>query len=167
MKHQALCKAIRELAPPKSSPQLQVPTLGLVLNCEYSELRIEGVLISCPPRALRILAALLNRPSQILSRNELIKQAWDGIHVGESSLHESISLLRRSIAAIDPTRSVLETIRGRGYQWNAPVIHDSYDGPSSASPTRNKADAASPSGSLTEIEYGRRIGWDCDGKDFC
>ena len=100
-----------------------------MLEVDGPELRIHDTVIECPPRALRLLASLLEEPGNVVTKNELLARAWDGIHVSETSLHEAVSLLRRALSTVDPTRSVLATVRGRGYRWRAPVVHPDCDSP--------------------------------------
>ena len=101
--------------------ELRVPSLRLVLDDDADEVRIDGEVVECPPRARRLLAHLLRHPQRVVSKQELLEQAWEGVHVCESSLHEAVSLLRRSLSPVDPTRRALATVRGRGYRWRAPV----------------------------------------------
>ena len=46
-------------------------------------------------RAFDILTALLDRPGELVTKNELISRVWPHIYVEEGSLKVQVSLLRR------------------------------------------------------------------------
>ena len=64
---------------------------------------------------LRLLRFLMEKPSRIFSRDEILKGVWPrGINVGARTVDVHIAALRRALSAAsvpDPVR----TVRGRGY----------------------------------------------------
>ncbi len=72
-------------------------------------------------RALAILAVLVERPGELVSRAEIIAAVWPGMAVEDSNLDVQIAALRRVLDAERTGGSCIQTIRGRGYRFTAPV----------------------------------------------
>jgi len=72
-------------------------------------------------RAFDILIALVERPGELVSKEELLALVWPGIHVVEGNLKFQVSALRRSLGDEREGRRYLETCPGRGYRFVAPV----------------------------------------------
>ena len=72
-------------------------------------------------RALDILRVLLERPGELVSRAEIISAVWSATAVEESNLDVQIAALRRVLHAGRTGGSYIQTIRGRGYRFTAPV----------------------------------------------
>jgi predicted ATPase/DNA-binding winged helix-turn-helix (wHTH) protein len=74
-------------------------------------------------RALEILVALVERPGELLSKDELVARAWPTVVVDEGNLRAQIALLRRALSdGRDGARYVI-AVPGRGYRFVAPVVH--------------------------------------------
>ena len=73
-------------------------------------------------RALDLLIALLERPGELLSKDELISRAWPSTHVVEGNLKFQIAALRRALRDGQEGRRYLETSPGQGYRFVADVI---------------------------------------------
>jgi predicted ATPase/DNA-binding winged helix-turn-helix (wHTH) protein len=80
-----------------------------------------GAPVELNARAFDILAILLSRPNDVISKSELLAQAWPGINVEEGSLRFYIANLRKALGdGVDGARYVL-TVPGRGYCFAAQV----------------------------------------------
>jgi DNA-binding winged helix-turn-helix (wHTH) protein len=86
-------------------------------------------------RALDLLIALVERPGELLSKDELISRAWPSTHVVEASLRFQIATLRRALRDGQEGRRYLETIPGRGYRFVADVMAEGAAAPSPAPAT--------------------------------
>jgi len=89
-------------------------------------------------RALDLLIALLERPGELLSKDELISRAWPSTHVVEGNLKFQIAALRHALRDGQDGRRYLDTAPGRGYRFIADVTVESDDAlsrPPLASPT--------------------------------
>jgi adenylate cyclase len=73
-------------------------------------------------RALEILVLLVERPGELVSRAEIIAAVWPGMAVEDSNLDVQIAALRRVLDAGRTGSSCIQTIRGRGYRFTAPVM---------------------------------------------
>src|ERR1700736_5987895 len=72
-------------------------------------------------RALEILAALVERRGDIVSKEEIMGTGWPRTVVAEGNLFVQISALRRILDAAQSGQSCIQTVIGRGYRFIAPV----------------------------------------------
>jgi DNA-binding winged helix-turn-helix (wHTH) protein len=79
-----------------------------------------GCLVSLGGRALDILVALLERPGEVVSKQELMRRVWPGMAVEESNLRVNIASLRKALGDQTETRFI-GSVPGRGYCFVAPV----------------------------------------------
>src|SRR5260370_32376796 len=67
-------------------------------------------------RALEILIALVERPGELVSKEELIARVWPRTHVAEGNLKFQVAALRRALGDGRDGRRYLETSPGQGYR---------------------------------------------------
>ena len=72
-------------------------------------------------RALDVLGVLLERPGDLLSRDEIMLAAWPGTVVEDNNLTVQISTLRRVLDQNREQGSCIQTVPGRGYRFIASV----------------------------------------------
>ncbi len=72
-------------------------------------------------RALEILIALVERPGELVSKEELITRVWPSTHVAEGNLKFQVAALRRALGDGRDGRRYLETSPGQGYRFVAAV----------------------------------------------
>ena len=78
-----------------------------------------GTAIPLTPKEFAILHALARRSGEVISKSELLSQAWDFAYDGDSNIVEVyISALRRKIDK-PFGRTTLVTVRGAGYRLEA------------------------------------------------
>jgi DNA-binding winged helix-turn-helix (wHTH) protein/Tfp pilus assembly protein PilF len=77
--------------------------------------------VALPDRHIDILLLLVSRHGQIVSKDELIEAAWKDVAVGDNSLEQAISSLRRKLGTAPDGSSYIETVARRGYRFIAPV----------------------------------------------
>ena len=82
-----------------------------------------GAFVSVPigSRALELLAVLVERPGELVTRDEIIKKVWPATVVEYSNLPVQIAALRRHIDHARTQGSCIQTVPGRGYRFIAPV----------------------------------------------
>lgn len=68
-----------------------------------------------------LLALLADRAGDVVSKEDLLAQVWQGRIVGESSLTKAIAELRLSLGDVDRPTRFIETVSKRGYRLLAPV----------------------------------------------
>ena len=84
-------------------------------------LRREDAIVKLNSRAFDVLLYLVQNPGRLLTRDELLKNVWQDAFVDESSLPQSISLLRRALEEKPGDNSYIVTLPGRGYQFASAV----------------------------------------------
>ena len=72
-------------------------------------------------RAFDILAALVERAGEVVSKEELIARAWPQTFVEEANLKIQVSALRRALGDGQGGNRYIVTVPGRGYNFVAPV----------------------------------------------
>jgi predicted ATPase/DNA-binding winged helix-turn-helix (wHTH) protein len=90
-----------------------IPARQLLVHGE-TPLRLGG-------RALDILKVLVERPGELVSKKELIAQAWPNSVVEESNVKVHIAALRRVLEEGNQDLPYIATVSGRGYRFVAPV----------------------------------------------
>ena len=83
------------------------------------DLRKHGVRLRLSGQPFRILVLLLSRPGEVISQEELKKEAWgDGTFVDFGhGLHVAMNKLRRVLADSAENPHYIETVPGRGYRF--------------------------------------------------
>jgi DNA-binding winged helix-turn-helix (wHTH) protein len=79
----------------------------------------QAVRIGC--RALDLLTAFVQRPGEVLSKRELLEEAWPSTTVVEGNLKVHIAALRRALDDDADLARYIATVNGRGYRFIAPV----------------------------------------------
>ncbi len=87
------------------------------------ELRRHGEVLPLQQVPFQLLAALLARPGEIVTREELYQAIWPGSSFGvfDDNLNTAVRKLRQALG--DPARNprFIETLPRRGYRFIAPV----------------------------------------------
>lgn len=94
-------------------PYLFIPSRQLLLNAGKA-VRVGG-------RALDLLMALVSRPGELLSKQQLMAEAWPTTTVVEGNLKVHIAALRRALDDDVDSARYIATVIGRGYRFVAPV----------------------------------------------
>lgn len=93
------------------------------VDVEAGELRKSGVRIRLPEQALRVLTALLERPGEMVSREEMKRRLWpqDTFVDFDHSLNTVINKLREALGDSASSPRYIETLARRGYRFLQPV----------------------------------------------
>ncbi len=73
------------------------------------------------PKELDVLVALVSMRGRLVSKDDLIMQAWCAEAITDSALFQTVYRLRRTLTHYDSHREYIATVPGRGYQFVAPV----------------------------------------------
>ena len=79
-------------------------------------------------RALQILIVLLERPGELISKQDLMARVWPDVFVGAANLTVHISALRRALRDGQDGSRFIINIPGRGYTFVAPVAAGRHQG---------------------------------------
>src|SRR5438034_2081812 len=105
----------------RSSRVLRFGTFEVDLRA--GELRKQGVRIKLQEQPFRVLTLLLQRPGEVVTREELRSSTWpaDTFVDFDSSLNTSINKLREALGDSADNPRFIETLPRRGYRFIAPV----------------------------------------------
>jgi DNA-binding winged helix-turn-helix (wHTH) protein len=82
------------------------------------------------PKAFDLLAALLQHPGRLMTKDELLTRVWPETFVEEGILTVHVSTLRKVLGDRKRAPAFIETVPRRGYRFIAEVAHEEH----SASP---------------------------------
>ena len=68
-------------------------------------------------KAFETLRFLVENAGRVVSKQELIERVWPDSHVEENNLAQHISLVRKTLAAVDATTEYVQTMPRRGYRF--------------------------------------------------
>jgi TolB-like protein/DNA-binding winged helix-turn-helix (wHTH) protein/Tfp pilus assembly protein PilF len=96
------------------------------LDVRAGQLRKRGVRLRLQGQPLQVLAVLLNRAGEVVTREELRSQIWsaDTFVDFDHSLHNAIARIREALADSAETPRYIETLPRRGYRFIAPAERD-------------------------------------------
>jgi two-component system response regulator RegX3 len=90
---------------------------GLVLDEGAHTARYEGRDLDLTPREFELLACLMRHQGNVLSREQLLKQAWGWqIVVETKTVDTHVKRLRDKLEAVGASPDLVETVRGYGYR---------------------------------------------------
>jgi DNA-binding winged helix-turn-helix (wHTH) protein len=116
------------------------------VDVRSGELRKQGVRIKLQEQPFHILTVLLQRPGEVVTREELRSQNWpaDTFVDFDNSLNTAINKLREALGDSADNPRFIETLPRRGYRFIAPVTgtdgtaRGSAPGASAAARTRSR-----------------------------
>jgi predicted ATPase/DNA-binding winged helix-turn-helix (wHTH) protein len=78
--------------------------------------------IALEPRVFAVIAQLLRRPGELVTRNELLDAVWGHRYVTPSTLNRIIGLARRAFGDDVTEPRYITTVHGAGYRYVGPVV---------------------------------------------
>jgi len=93
-------------------------------------------------RAADLLLLFLQRPGDLITKNEIMDAVWPKAAMEESNLTVQISALRRALDADRSGASSIQTVPGRGYRFTLPVTFGDAVERDDASPGGDGVDIA-------------------------
>lgn len=89
-----------------------------------------GVIVPLTPKVFDTLAALVERPGEVVSKDDLLRAIWPDTFVEESNLTQNVSVLRKALGGA----AYIETIPKRGYRFVSSVLTAPAGGPAGPGP---------------------------------
>jgi TolB-like protein/DNA-binding winged helix-turn-helix (wHTH) protein/predicted Zn-dependent protease len=80
-----------------------------------------GTVIKIRPKSFDLLLILIEAAGSLRSRDELVRAAWPGSVIEEHGLTVCMSALRKALGETEEKPRYVETVRGHGYRFIAPV----------------------------------------------
>jgi len=109
---------------PQTGPGAQLIRFGVFeLDLAAAELRKSGVRIRLQEQPFLVLSLLLQRPGEVITREDLRQQLWpaDTFVDFDHSLNTAVNKLREALGDSASTPRYVETLARRGYRFIAPV----------------------------------------------
>ena len=109
-------------------------------DATLGELRRQGVRIKLNAQPFQVLVMLLQRPGELLSREEISRELWpDGTFVDyEHGVNSAVNRIREALGDTAGNPRFIETLARRGYRFVAPVERIISNEDSSATAAESK-----------------------------
>src|SRR4029453_16975799 len=106
------------------------------VDLESGELRRSGVRLKLQEQPFQLLAMLLERPGEVVTREALRERLWpaDTFVDFDHSLNTAIKKLRQALGDSAENPRFVETLARRGYRFIAPVTPPPTPGPGRPQP---------------------------------
>jgi TolB-like protein/DNA-binding winged helix-turn-helix (wHTH) protein len=95
--------------------EFRIDTLRMLL------LRCDGEIIPLPPKSFDVLRIMIGSDGRVLTKDELLNEAWPGTIVEEGNLTQAISVLRKALGETRNDHRYIVTVPGSGYRFVATV----------------------------------------------
>ena len=101
---------------PSDNPQQRFRVLDLVVDMDRQTVGRGKQLIDLPELSYRLFAVLIARAPDAVSKDELIREVWGDVVVGDETLAQRVRLLRQALGENSQSPRYFESVRGRGYR---------------------------------------------------
>ena len=88
-----------------------------VLDLRRGTLQVDGREVALRPKTFSVLQYIVERPGQLVSKEELLEAVWPNLVVTDDTLVQSIGELRRALG--DAGARLIVTVPRRGYRFEA------------------------------------------------
>jgi Tol biopolymer transport system component/DNA-binding winged helix-turn-helix (wHTH) protein len=95
-----------------------------VIDIRERVLTRDGEAVPLTPKAFDLLATLVERPGELISKDEFFQKVWPCTIVEESNLAYNVFALRKALGDTADNPQYIETVPRRGYRFKAPVSFD-------------------------------------------
>ena len=94
-------------------------------DCELDDARFElrrsGEPVDLEPKALRLLLFLVQERERTCTKDDILAELWPDTAVSDDSLFSVLKKARRAVGDDAASQEIIQTVRGRGYRFVAPV----------------------------------------------
>ena len=107
------------------------------LDLDERELRRDGELVALTAKTFDLLLILVQGAGRTLTKSELLEALWPGTAVEESSLSQTVFLLRKALGESGDSSDYVRTVQRRGYKFTGSVSRQggASNGAGPAAPT--------------------------------
>jgi DNA-binding winged helix-turn-helix (wHTH) protein len=122
---------------PETDVHLRLVRFGnFEVDLRSGELRKAGVKMKLSGQPFQVLSILLERPGEVVTREELQSQLWPDTFVDvDHNLNTSINKIREVLGDSAESPRFVETVPRRGYRFIAPVEGNGIATPPATPPT--------------------------------
>jgi DNA-binding winged helix-turn-helix (wHTH) protein/tetratricopeptide (TPR) repeat protein/TolB-like protein len=93
-----------------------------VVDTARYRISVGEVPVAVEPKVFDLLVHLIRHRDRVLTRDELFQSVWDGREVSDATLSNHVRSARKALGDSGELQQTIQTVRGRGYQFVAPVI---------------------------------------------
>ena len=143
---------------PSSPATVRVLRFGTFeANLQAGELRKQGLKIKLQDQPFQILAMLLERPGELVTREEIRQQLWpaETFVDFDHGLNNAVNRLREALTDSAETPRFIETLPRRGYRFIATVSGVRSAEPAGVGTTKSETSAVEPA-QAAEVGTGHR-----------
>jgi DNA-binding winged helix-turn-helix (wHTH) protein len=91
-------------------------------SSEHLELRQENVLVEADALVLKVLACMVSRAGQLVTKNQLVDEVWERRVVADNAITVAVARLRKTLMQRQNGLEFVSTVYGRGYRFVAEVV---------------------------------------------
>jgi TolB-like protein/DNA-binding winged helix-turn-helix (wHTH) protein/Tfp pilus assembly protein PilF len=88
----------------------------LEVDLDRQFVKRDGQLIELPELSFRLLAVLVRRAPDNVSKDDLMQDVWGSVVVGDETLAQRVRLLRQALVEGSKSPKYISSVRGRGYR---------------------------------------------------
>ncbi|MCH8303395.1 MAG: winged helix-turn-helix domain-containing protein [Proteobacteria bacterium] len=99
-----------------TAPSRRFRVDDLEIDLDGESVRRGGVLLDLPDLSFRLLATLVRRAPERVTKDELIREVWDEVVVSDETLAQRVRLLRQVLGEDSQNPHYIASVRGRGYR---------------------------------------------------
>jgi len=89
----------------------------------------DGVPLPLGPRAVAVLAVLVERAHRAVAREAIMEAAWPGLVVEAGNVHVQVATIRKALAHEPGGERWIRTLPRRGYSYVGPIAAIQHSGP--------------------------------------
>ena len=95
---------------------------GLLINLSEKRVVINGSEVALPNKEFELLVYCAQNPKKILSKKRIFEAVWKQEYMyDDNTIMATMSRLRKKIDGLSAPDEYIQTIKGMGYRFNAPV----------------------------------------------
>lgn len=121
------------------SGPMQLEFEGFEVDVESGRLLRDGREVPLEKRALEMLCYLARHPGRLITKDELLVEVWGARTLSDGALANAAAKLRKALGQDANARTPVETVRGRGFRWNAAAFRRTRgEHPAAVAPVRSE-----------------------------
>jgi DNA-binding winged helix-turn-helix (wHTH) protein/TolB-like protein/Tfp pilus assembly protein PilF len=115
----------------------------VIIDTALYRISAGGAATPVEPKVFDLLVYLIRHRDRVVPRDELLQEVWDGREVSDTTLSNHVKSARKILGDSGDLQKTILTIRGRGYQFIAPVT-EIPDGMRDPGPGEDRAQVLVP-----------------------
>ena len=84
-------------------------------------LRKKGTAVDIQPKVLDLLVFLISHAERVVSKDEILEAVWSDVTATDDVLNRAVHAARQSVGDDGIRQRIIQTVRGRGFRFVAPI----------------------------------------------